>query len=258
MFNHHSQAEPYLPAFSEELLAQARGVVQDAQDLLRCVPRDGASEIFQLTSHMNAKYSNLLESETGEKFIESHQGAEVALDKLGSIRSDALCTATLQEIHRELFKNIHPQSTRPGEFRLCNVKVQKHVPPEWESVPFFLRRIEAVYWKEWKNPAQFLIVAAAAHHRLQWVHPFSDGNGRSIRLQSQLALRSINSQFWSLSRAFWNHRDAYYQMLAMADSPRFSDLDGRGNLSHQCLVDWCRFFIEICRSEIRLVRKGLT
>lgn len=258
MFNHPSQAEPYLPAFTDELLELARGVVQDAHELLSCVPRDRVSEIVQSTSRQNAEFSNLLEGEDGEQLIESHHRAEIVLEKLWGTPSTVLGAAALQEIHHELFRQINLQGVQAGEFRTCNVKVQRHVPPEWESVPLFLRRADVVYCKEWRDAEKLLIAVAAAHHRLQWIHPFRDGNGRTIRLQSQLALRSLSSHFWSLSRALWSQRDAYYQMLAMADSSRYSDLDGRGNLSHQCLVDWCRFFIEICHSEIHLAMKELS
>lgn len=252
MFNHPSQAEPYLPTFSEELLLHARLAVAASQVLIRRMPHDRVSDVHHTTLHANAEYSNLIENETREQYIDAHKSAEAGLDHIGSIGTDALSAVALQDLHRALFSPIHTTGLSPGELRNINVRIQRHIPPQWESIPLFLERTNAVYWKKWNNLEHLLIVAAAAHHRLQWVHPFADGNGRCIRLQSQLALRPLGSHFWSLSRALWHQREKYYEMLSVADTHRTSDLDGRGNLSQQCLTTWCKFFIESCHQEITL------
>src|SRR6266481_196053 len=53
-----------------------------------------------------------------------------------------------------------------------------------------------------RQRVQQLLSAAAGHHRLLWIHPFVDGNGRVARLMSHaLLLRlGVGSSLWSVSR----------------------------------------------------------
>jgi Fic family protein len=75
----------------------------------------------------------------------------------------------------------------PGEFRSCEVKVGNHIAPHSEHLNSFMERFESFY-----NPmdnsnsskVRRIISIAASHHRLAWIHPFLDGNGRVVRLYS--------------------------------------------------------------------------
>jgi len=100
------------------------------------------------------------------------------------------------------------------------------------------------------------VAIAAAHHRLAWIHPFGDGNGRVIRLQSQAQLirHGVASHgLWTLSRGLARWRQRYYAGLAAADQGRRGDLDGRGNLSDAALADFCVFFLETMLDQIRFM-----
>jgi Fic family protein len=48
-----------------------------------------------------------------------------------------------------------------------------------------------------------IIATAAAHHRLPWIHPFTDGNGRVARLMSHaMMLDTLDTgAVWSVARA---------------------------------------------------------
>ncbi|MGQ0697999.1 MAG: Fic family protein [Panacagrimonas sp.] len=72
-------------------------------------------------------------------------------------------------------------------------------------------------------------------HRLNWIHPFIDGNGRSARLHSHLALHrlGITQGLWSVMRGMAREQERYYALLNNADLPRRNDLDGRGPLSQE-------------------------
>jgi Fic family protein len=78
------------------------------------------------------------------------------------------------------------------------------------------------------------------------VHPFRDGNGRVVRLQSQAALlqHGAGSALWSVSRGLARDVQAYYDRLSDADSPRRGDLDGRGNLSEAGLAAFAKHFLK--------------
>jgi Fic family protein len=85
---------------------------------------------------------------------------------------------------------------------------------------------------------------------MAWTHPFEDGNGRAVRLQTHCALHLISGGLWSANRGLARHRDRYYEMLDNADSARHGDLDGRGNLSEKMLWAWCRYFLALCEDQV--------
>ena len=95
-------------------------------------------------------------------------------------------------------------------------------------MPRFLARFEEVYGRLGKTDT--ILAAAAAHHRLSWIHPFLDGNGRVTRLMSHAMLleRSIPAAVWSIARGLARNVDGYKEHLAACDLPRRNDLDGSG------------------------------
>jgi len=66
--------------------------------------------------------------------------------------------------------------------RQRDVKVGQHVAVSPGSLPRFLARFAEVYGGLGRLDS--LVSVAAAHHRLLWMHPFLDGNGRVARLMS--------------------------------------------------------------------------
>jgi Fic family protein len=100
-----------------------------------------------------------------------------------------------------------------------------------------------------------VIAVAASHHRLAWIHPFRDGNGRVARLHTHLALGALGltNGLWSPLRGFARTQDDYYAHLAAADAPRAGDLDGRGNLSERGLIGWIVYVLGICIDQVRLM-----
>lgn len=136
----------------------------------------------------------------------------------------------------------------PGEYRKRDVKVGRHVAVPFEDVPAFIERFVAVYNPEKLGRHEQVAAAAASHHRLLWIHPFLDGNGRTARLFSHAYLKEIGigSSLWSVSRGLARTSAKYKEMLAYADSDRKGDLDGRGSLSLIGLQDFCIYFLEQC------------
>ena len=92
---------------------------------------------------------------------------------------------------------------------------------------------------------------------MAWVHPFLDGNGRAVRLQSHCALWKLSEGLWSPSRGFARSTAAYYAALHNADSPRRGDLDGRGNLSALGLLEWVKYFLGVCDDQVSYMSKML-
>ena len=97
---------------------------------------------------------------------------------------------------------------------------------------------------------------AAAHHRLNFIHPFVDGNGRVSRLMSHAMalLAGVGAHgLWSVSRGLargLQSRGEYKRMMDHADSSRRGDLDGRGNLSLAALNEFIDWYLEVCVDQV--------
>jgi Fic family protein len=139
---------------------------------------------------------------------------------------------------------------RPGEFRTTHVAVGRHVAISPGAVPRFMERFETVY--AGLGAIDSIVAAATAHHRLLWIHPFTDGNGRVARLMSHAMLRDALTPggIWSIARGLARRETEYKELLGRCDELRHGDLDGRGNLSAESLADFADFFLRVCLDQI--------
>ncbi|MDE0334168.1 MAG: Fic family protein [Defluviicoccus sp.] len=147
----------------------------------------------------------------------------------------------------------------PGEWRSApehDVAVGRHIPPSSRALEPFMAHFERRYRFEELGPATRILAMAAAHHRLNYIHPFPDGNGRVSRLMSHaMALKAgIGAHgLWSVSRGLargLESRNEYKTRMDLADTPRRGDLDGRGNLSQSALVDFTLWFLKVCLDQV--------
>ena len=180
----------------------------------------------------------------------------------------AAATGAVREIHRrfcELLPDellwVEDPVTRerervvPGELRARDVAVGQHVAISPGAVPRFLTRFEEVYGGLGKTES--ILATAAAHHRLAWIHPFLDGNGRVARLMSHATLLETldTGAIWSVARGLARNVGEYKSLLANCDQPRRNDLDGRGNLSEEALAAFTRFFLKTCLDQVKFMRE---
>ena len=137
-----------------------------------------------------------------------------------------------------------------GELRERDVSVGGHVAISPGAVPRFLRHFEEAYGHLGKTDA--ILAAAPAHHRLLWIHPFLDGNGRVARLMSHAALLETldTGAVWSVARGLARDAEEYKRHLAACDAPRRNDLAGRGNLSEESLATFTEFFLKTCIDQV--------
>ncbi len=140
----------------------------------------------------------------------------------------------------------------PGKLRDGGVQVGKHIPPGAEALPLFLERFAAAYDSNRLSKVRQIIALGAAHHRLLWIHPFYDGNGRVTRLMSHASLirYGVGSSLWSVARGLARNANEYKTLLMATDALRRGDLDGRGTLSTQALKDFCVFFLKTCIDQV--------
>jgi Fic family protein len=138
----------------------------------------------------------------------------------------------------------------PGALRTRDVRVGAHVAISPGALPRFLERFSDVYGRLGK--AESILTTAAAHHRLLWMHPFLDGNGRVARLMSHAMLLDLldAGAVWSVARGLARNAREYKTLLANCDMERRNDLDGRGTLSEEPLVEFTRFFLRVCIDQV--------
>lgn len=140
----------------------------------------------------------------------------------------------------------------PGELRQRDVVVGQHVPPPPQDLDRFLERFDEAYNPTRLSRLRQIIAIGASHHRILWIHPFLDGNGRVARLMAHAYLKriGIGSALWSVSRGLARRATDYKAYLMKADEPRRGDLNGRGNLTQSALIDFCQFFLDVCIDQV--------
>lgn len=160
--------------------------------------------------------------------------------------------------HQDLILSDGHSVLIPGEFRKRQVAIGRHEAPAHEAIPAFVERWAQSYAGVRKGEAS-IVAAAASHHRLAWMHPFADGNGRVSRLHTHLLMHSmgLTSGLWSPLRGFARTEDRYRALLQGADEHRRGDLDGRGNLSEAGLIGWIDYTIEMCIDQVEFMGEQL-
>ena len=105
------------------------------------------------------------------------------------------------------------------------------------------------------------MIMSARHRLAAWIHPFSDSNGRVMRLFTDAALKAIgleSSGVWCLSRGLARLSSRYKSALAQADVARQGDYDGRGVLSERTLIAFCDFMLDTANDQVAYMSKLLT
>ena len=253
----------------------------------RSLPDSLFGSLATLVRAMNCYYSNLIEGhdthpidieralkddysqDAKKRDLQLEAKAHIAVQHwidTGGLKAPATTTDAILEIHRrfcellpeELLWIEDPQTKEkirviPGELRQRNVQVGRHIPVSAPAVPRFLKRYEEVYAKLGKT--ETIIATAAAHHRLAWIHPFLDGNGRVARLVSHATLLDAldTGAVWSIARGLARNVNEYKGHLAACDETRRNDLDGRGNLSEENLAAFTKFFLTACLDQVKFM-----
>lgn len=253
------------------------------------MPDGVVTALGDLVRAMNCYYSNLIEghdthpidieralkkdysADPDQRNLQLEAEAHITVQKWideGGLKGRATTMNAILEIHRrfcellpeELLLVEHPTTKEtlpviPGDLRQHDVEVGKHVPVSPGALPRFLTRFEDVYGKLGKS--ETILAAAAAHHRLAWIHPFLDGNGRVIRLMSCATLLGTldTGGIWSIVRGLARNVDEYKRHLAKCDMQRRNDLDGRGHLSEEALAEFTRFFLETCLDQVKFMEE---
>lgn len=284
---------------SGELEHLATELIRASAKLSEAMHPVTCAAVAELLRPMNSYYSNLIEGhdthpldidkalrnelvkDKKQRDLQQEAVAHIAVHRqvyarwyAGEAPANPASADFLKELHHafyaqlpEAFRQVEnkhgaPRIVVPGAFRDGEVEVGRHVAPAHQAVPVFMERFTAFYDPTAttnRSTLRRIIAIAAAHHRLVWIHPFLDGNGRVVRLFSDACF--LNEQLdaaglWSISRGLARTRDTYREMLANADAERLGDHDGRGNLSNRTLVAFCSYFLRTAIDQVTFMHSS--
>ena len=125
----------------------------------------------------------------------------------------------LWELNHVAVANISQQG---GRFRKEPVIVGNHTPPHFEKVPDLMDQFFSVIHESWSSESQPLTHwPAYALWRINWIHPFIEGNGRTARAACYFLLCMAVGRFLPgdkvVPERIRENPQPYYDALKKAD-----------------------------------------
>lgn len=141
-------------------------------------------------------------------------------------RKNVLSEKFMRELHKKMFGHVWKWA---GTYRTTD----KSIGVEWFHIPTEMNKLiaDVRYWITHETYSMDEI-AARLHHKLVWIHPFPNGNGRWARAMSDVLLFSLgherfswgaNMQAGTLSE-HGESRAKYIRSLQLADAKQFKEL----------------------------------
>ena len=283
--------EPMVPEEASRLLDDdILPLVAEANQLAGRIHPILCESIGDLVRSMNCYYSNLIEghdthprdidralandfsSEPKKRDLQKEAVAHIHVQRLIDTGRDPdawpASTAYALWLHEEFCSRLPPEmlfvtdektgerlAIIPGAWRKRDVQVGRHVAPPHQDLAHYMARFDTAYGSPPLSKTRQIQTVGAVHHRMLWIHPFLDGNGRVARLMSHALFKrlGIGTSLWSVARGLAREEDRYKNLLDQADGPREGDLDGRGNLTQRGLIEFCKFFLAQSVDQIRFM-----
>jgi len=197
---------------------------------------------------------NILEKDHHDEHesIKEIQNMERALSYIEeTIDERPISRIFISEVHKILMEGLSPEHEGDptlGEYRTVNVTISKslHTPPDFSAVSAQME--ELITFINQETAPQFdLLRVALVHHRFVWIHPFRNGNGRSVRMLTyamlvKMGFRVNQGRLINPTAVFFSNRDRYYENLMAADT-----------LADDGLLQWSEYLLEGLLDEINKV-----
>ncbi len=141
-----------------------------------------------------------------------------------NISERAIDRAFISELHKRAVLDLTEEGSKlPGEYRRSPVLIRNSslIPPPFQTVPSYMDELfQFIAQKD--APKYDLIKTALAHHRFVWIHPFDNGNGRTVRLftYAMMVNKGFNinlARILNPTAIFCYDREEYYAALSRAD-----------------------------------------
>lgn len=196
---------------------------------------------LEAASHQSPAIQEIINMEQTMTFIE-----EV-------IHKTAIDGRFVREIHKRVVRGLPlPPNGEgdiyPGSYRQEEVSIvgAAHLPPPpWDINKYMQELFEFINATD--PPKYDLLKTALAHHRLVWIHPFTNGNGRVVRMITYAMLirqgfRVNTGRLINPAAVFCSDRKKYYRYLAKADKG-----------TEESILDWCLYVLKGLKEEIEKV-----
>lgn len=149
-----------------------------------------------------------------------HEALDMVYELIGYDAQPTLSEHLIRTLHQLVVRKTEEEFA--GKYRVSNVFIggADHTPPDALQVPADMKKMMTWFGKEQKtlHPIE---LAALLHHKLVYIHPFFDGNGRTARLVMNVILMRAG---YPLAVILKNDRKKYYQALAAADKGQLESL----------------------------------
>lgn len=155
--------------------------------------------------------------------VKEVQNAILAYEEMPNWNSSSI--DDLLRAHEILMRSLVDEA---GKFRSTAVGIYKdktliHMAPPADRVPYLMQ--ELLDWLD-KTETHPLIVSCVFHYEFEFIHPFSDGNGRMGRLWQSLILSKWQPLLAHLpvETVVHQQQEQYYQALGACDKAGDSTL----------------------------------
>jgi Fic family protein len=202
--------------------------------------------------------TKLEHSQEVPKSIKEIQNIEESMNFVEQHANEALINRMfISEMHKIIVQDLPPPpegegDPTPGLYREKNVLIakSKHAPPGFTTISHYMEELFSFINKT-DSPKYDLLKVAIAHHRFVWIHPFLNGNGRTVRLFTYAMLVKLGfnvevGRILNPTAVFCSNRNNYYTNLALADK-------GTAN----GILNWCEYVLKGLKEEIIKIDKLL-
>ncbi|MCB1114636.1 MAG: Fic family protein [Chlamydiia bacterium] len=204
-----------------------------------------------LAEYIDSKVSNeISKSEKIQEILNLEEAMEFIEENVTKCPIDR---AFISELHKLVVKGLtSPPSGEgdptPGRYRSVNLEITQslHRPPEHILVEGYMDELFR-FIKNEESSKYDLIKTAISHHRFVWIHPFRNGNGRTVRLltYAMLVKQGFNLKIGRIvnpTAIFCSDRDAYNNYLSKADKGNKDDI-----------FNWCEYVLRGLKLEIEKI-----
>lgn len=191
-----------------------------------------------------------------EREVINYNTALIELNKRIQTNNIDFNSALILQVQKQVTTDLSPKF-QCGKYRkeavfVNNPKLKKTIywPPDYQDVPGLMAALFG-FVNENKNKIDPIILAGLFHKQFVMIHPFVDGNGRTVRLLTKaiLALLGVNTfQLFSFEK-YYNQNVTNY----------FAQVGVRGNYYNICkkinFTGWLEYFANGILDELLRVRK---
>lgn len=194
-----------------------------------------------------------------ENFIEIKNMRDIMKYIDDNIHALKIDRAFISDIHKMAVRDLSPKNEgdkTPGIYREVEVGISKskHVTPPPMLVGQYMD--ELIKFINGSTGARYdLLKIAIVHHRFLWIHPFTNGNGRTSRALTYALLQKygfdigegrVEGRLLNPSAVFCNNREYYYENLSKADTG-----------TDEGITDWCEYVTKGLIEDIEKINKLL-